>query len=124
MSETIATLILRGGSVAAGYSLAGEADRSRHRVVESMLLALAAAEGGVPSAFPARAANRAGADRPSRSYFSDAEIQRGARFARPQLALAMARGGRRARRRSRSSSAVLRGGWPRRAERPSLARRG
>ena len=55
-----------------------------------MLLALAAAEGGVRLLSPR--------DRPLeparidlRAYFSDDEIARGARFVRPQLALALAR---------------------------------
>ena len=55
-----------------------------------MLLALAVAEGGVRLLSPREAPIE-----PARidlhSYFSDAEIARGARFARPQLALAMTR---------------------------------
>ena len=55
-----------------------------------MLLALAAAEGGVRLLSP-----RERPIEPARidlhSYFSQAEIDRGARFARPQLALGMAR---------------------------------
>ena len=55
-----------------------------------MLLALAAAEGGVRLLSP-----RERPIEPARidlhSYFSQAEIDRGARFARPQLALAMSR---------------------------------
>ena len=56
-----------------------------------MLLALAAAEAGVRLLTP-----REQPIEPAKidltTYFSEAEIQRGARFARPQLALAMARG--------------------------------
>jgi Zn-dependent protease with chaperone function len=59
-------------------------------VVESVLLALAAAEGGVRLLSP-----RERPIEPARidlhNYFSQAEIDRGARFARPQLALGMAR---------------------------------
>jgi STE24 endopeptidase len=59
-------------------------------VVESVLLALAAAEGGVRLLSP-----RERPIEPARidlhTYFSQAEIDRGARFARPQLALGMAR---------------------------------
>src|SRR5581483_10280836 len=62
---------------------------SRHRLVGSVLLALAAAEAGVRLLTP-----REQPIEPARvdlsTYFSEAEIQRGARFARPQLALAMA----------------------------------
>jgi STE24 endopeptidase len=57
-----------------------------------VLLALAAAEGGVrllsPREQPIEPANV-----DLRRYFSEAEIRRGARFARPQLALAMTRAG-------------------------------
>ncbi|HKO27388.1 MAG TPA: M48 family metalloprotease [Solirubrobacteraceae bacterium] len=64
---------------------------SRHRLVESVLLALAAAEGGVRLLTP-----REQPIEPAKvdltTYFSEAEIRRGARFARPQLALGMARG--------------------------------
>jgi STE24 endopeptidase len=64
---------------------------SRHRLVESVLLALAAAEGGVRLLAP-----REQPIEPAKvdltTYFTEAEIRRGARFARPQLALAMARG--------------------------------
>ncbi len=60
-------------------------------MLESMLVALAAAEVGVRLLSP-----RERAIEPTRidlrSYFSQAEIERGARYARPQLALAMARG--------------------------------
>jgi STE24 endopeptidase len=56
-----------------------------------VLLALAAAEGGVRLLTP-----REQPIEPAKvdltTYFSEAEIRRGARFARPQLALAMARG--------------------------------
>ena len=64
----------------------------RHRPVQSVLLALAAAEGGVRLLSP-----REQPIEPAKvdltRYFSKAEIRRGARFARPQLALAMARAG-------------------------------
>jgi STE24 endopeptidase len=57
-----------------------------------VLLALAAAEGGVRLLTP-----REQPIEPAKidltSYFSEAEIRRGARFARPQFALALARGG-------------------------------
>ncbi|MBV9414577.1 MAG: M48 family metalloprotease [Solirubrobacterales bacterium] len=62
---------------------------SRHRLLESALLAVIAAEGGVRLLSPR--------ERPIeptridlRSYFSEGEIARGARYARPQLALALA----------------------------------
>jgi STE24 endopeptidase len=57
---------------------------------ESMLLALAAAEGGVRLLSP-RERPIEPADIDLHSFFSDAEIRRGARFARPQLALGLAR---------------------------------
>jgi STE24 endopeptidase len=64
---------------------------SRHRVVESVLLALIAAEAGVRLLSP-----REPSIEPARidlgDYFSEAEIERGARFARPQMALALAGG--------------------------------
>ena len=65
-------------------------DPSRHRLVESMLLALIAAEGGVRLLSP-RERPIEPADIDLHSFFSDAEIERGARFARPQLALGIAR---------------------------------
>lgn len=65
-------------------------DPSRHRLVESLLLALAAAEGGVRLLSP-RERPIEPADVDLHSFFSDAEIERGARFARPQLALGLAR---------------------------------
>jgi STE24 endopeptidase len=55
-----------------------------------MLLALAAAEGGVRLLSP-REEPLEPAQIDLRSYFSDDEIARGARFARPQVALAMTR---------------------------------
>jgi len=55
-----------------------------------MLLALAAAEGGVRLLSP-RERPIEPADIDLHSFFSDAEIERGARFARPQLALGIAR---------------------------------
>jgi STE24 endopeptidase len=59
-------------------------------VLESVLLAMAAAEAGVRLLSP-----REPPIEPARidlhGYFSQAEIERGARFARPQLALALAR---------------------------------
>jgi STE24 endopeptidase len=61
----------------------------RHRVVESVLLAVAAAEGGVRLLSP-----REPPIEPARidlhTYFSQDEMERGARFARPQLALGLA----------------------------------
>jgi STE24 endopeptidase len=57
---------------------------------ESMLLALAAAEGGVRLLSP-RERPIEPADVDLHSFFSDAEIDRGARFARPQLALGLTR---------------------------------
>jgi STE24 endopeptidase len=57
---------------------------------ESMLLALAAAEGGVRLLSP-RERPIEPADIDLHSFFSDAEIRRGARFARPQLALGLTR---------------------------------
>ena len=65
-------------------------DPSRHRLVESLLLALAAAEGGVRLLSP-RERPIEPADVDLHSFFSDAEIERGARFARPQLALGLTR---------------------------------
>jgi len=59
-------------------------------LVESLLLALAAAEGGVRLLSP-RERPIEPADVDLHSFFSDAEIERGARFARPQLALGLAR---------------------------------
>jgi STE24 endopeptidase len=57
-------------------------------VLESALLAVAAAEGGVRLLSPReRAIEPARID--LRAYFSQAEIERGARFARPQRALAL-----------------------------------
>ncbi len=64
---------------------------SRHQLVESLLLALAAAEAGVRILSPRERPIKP----PSvdiRNYFSQAEIDRGARYARPQVALALARG--------------------------------
>jgi Zn-dependent protease with chaperone function len=63
---------------------------SRHRVVESLLLALLAAEGGVRLLSPRERPIKP-AEIDIRTYFSQAEIERGARFARPQVALALAR---------------------------------
>jgi STE24 endopeptidase len=64
---------------------------SRHRVVESLLLTLVAAEAGVRLLSP-REGQVKSAPVDIHSYFSDAEIERGARYARPQIALALARG--------------------------------
>jgi STE24 endopeptidase len=63
---------------------------SRHQLVESVLLALAAAEGGVRLLSP-RERPIEPAEIDLHSFFSDAEIERGARFARPQLALGLTR---------------------------------
>jgi STE24 endopeptidase len=76
MSETIATSISTVFRVAAPRA--------------SFLLTLAAAEAGARLLAP-RGAPPAPAPVDIRSYFSEAEIERGARFARPQLALALAR---------------------------------
>ena len=65
---------------------------SRHRVVESLLLALVAAEAGVRLLSPReRQVKPAPVD--IHSYFSDAEIDRGSRYARPQMAIGLARAG-------------------------------
>jgi Zn-dependent protease with chaperone function len=65
---------------------------SRHRLVESLLLAVAAAEGGVRLLSP-RAQTIDPAKIDLTRYFSEAEIERGKRFARPQMALAMTAAG-------------------------------
>jgi STE24 endopeptidase len=63
---------------------------SRHRVVESLLLALVAAEAGARLLSPReRQVKPAPVD--IHSYFSEAEIARGSRYARPQTALALTR---------------------------------
>jgi len=67
-------------------------DLSRHQLFESVLLALAAAEGGVRLLSP-RERPIEPADVDLHSFFSDAEIERGARYARPQVALGLARAG-------------------------------
>src|SRR6476620_6952199 len=60
------------------------------RVLASIVLSVAAAEGGVRALRPrARPIEPAPVD--LRSYFSAQEIERGTRFARPQLALGLAR---------------------------------
>jgi STE24 endopeptidase len=64
--------------------------RSRYGYVPATLMALGAAELGGRLLRPRSGAARSvAAD--VRSHFSDAEIERGARYARPQVALAMAR---------------------------------
>src|SRR5260370_37247694 len=65
--------------------------RQRSRVVPSLLLAIAAAEAGVRLLRP-RAPSVAPAPIDVRTYFTAEEIDRGAKFARPQLALGLARG--------------------------------
>jgi STE24 endopeptidase len=66
--------------------------RQGSRVLASLVLSLAAAEGGVRALRPrSRPIEPAPVD--LRSYFSEQEIERGVRFARPQLALALARAG-------------------------------
>jgi STE24 endopeptidase len=60
--------------------------------LESVLLALAAAEGGVRLLSP-RERPIEPAEVDLHSFFSDAEIERGARYARPQVALGLARAG-------------------------------
>jgi STE24 endopeptidase len=72
-----------------GYSLAGM-DRSRFRTLTPTLLAVAAAEAGVRLLSP-RKPTVAGDPVDARDYFESEEIERGRRFARPQLALALAR---------------------------------
>lgn len=63
---------------------------ARHRVVGPLLLAAAVAEGGRRLLAPrAKAIEPAPVD--LRTYFSDEEIERGSRYARPQLALGLAR---------------------------------
>jgi STE24 endopeptidase len=82
MSETIATCITTVLRVSGA---------SRYSVLGSMALALAAAEGGRRLLAP-----RAPLIEPEpvdvHTYFTPEEIARGARFARPQLALGLARG--------------------------------
>ena len=63
----------------------------RHHVLGSLLVAIAAAEAGVRLLTP-RETPIEPVDIDLRDYFSDEEITRGAAFARPQLALALARG--------------------------------
>jgi STE24 endopeptidase len=82
MSETIATFI-------AGYSLAGMA-KSRFRTLAPTLLAVATAEAGVRLLSPGKPA-LSGDSVEASAYFEPTEIERGRRFARPQLALALAR---------------------------------
>ena len=81
---------LYGGLVASAATVLRVRHPSRHRFVESMLLALAAAEGGVRLLSP-RERPIEPAEIDLHSFFSDAEIERGARFARPQLALGLTR---------------------------------
>src|SRR5205085_1189325 len=64
--------------------------RERRDLAGSVLLALAAAEGGVRALAPRTKAIQA-APVDLSAYFSEEEIKRGARFARPQIALALAR---------------------------------
>jgi STE24 endopeptidase len=68
------------------------ADRQRSRVAGSILLAAAAAEAGARLLTP-RADPIEPAPVDVRSYFSEAEITRGRRYARPQLALGLVRAG-------------------------------
>jgi STE24 endopeptidase len=63
----------------------------RHGVLPSVLLALAAAEGGARLLAP-REALIEPAEVDIEAYFSAEEIERGRRYARPQLALGVARG--------------------------------
>jgi STE24 endopeptidase len=62
----------------------------RHPALRSLLIALAAAEAGTRLLRP-RVAPVKPAELDLREYFSEEEIGRGARFARPQLALGLAR---------------------------------
>jgi STE24 endopeptidase len=84
MSETIATLM-------STLSAVSDPDRQGSRVLSAILLAAAAAEAGARLLTP-RAIPIAPAPVDVRSYFSEQEIARGKRFARPQLALSLARG--------------------------------
>jgi STE24 endopeptidase len=84
MSETIATLM-------STLSAVSDPDRQGSRVLPAILLAGAAAEGGARLLTP-RAQPISPAPVDVRSYFSEQEIARGRRFARPQLALSLARG--------------------------------
>jgi len=63
----------------------------RHHVVGSLLVAIAVAEAGARLLTPREAATDP-AEIDLRDYFSEEQIARGARFARPQLARALARG--------------------------------
>jgi STE24 endopeptidase len=84
MSDTIATFMSTVSPVRQIH------DGERHRVIGALALALVASEIAVRVLRP-----RADAIEPAevdlRAYFSDAEIARGRRFARPQLALGIAR---------------------------------
>ena len=66
--------------------------RSRYGYVPATLLALGAAELGGRLLRPRQGAAKS-VEADVRSHFSDAEIQRGARYARPQVALGIARSG-------------------------------
>jgi STE24 endopeptidase len=82
MSETTATLIRTVSPVRR---------HPRFRVLPSILFALAAAEAGVRLLAPRTSALEP-ARIDARSYFTSDEIERGKRFARPQIALGLARG--------------------------------
>src|SRR5438309_224460 len=66
--------------------------RKGSQVLASLVLSVAAAEGGVRALRP-RSQPIEPVPVDLRSYFSEQEIERGVRFARPQLALALARAG-------------------------------
>jgi STE24 endopeptidase len=83
MSETIATRI-------ATSTVSRVSDPRRFRAVGAVALAAGAAELGVRLLAP-RERTVEPADVELRSYFSPDEIERGAKFARPQLALALLR---------------------------------
>src|ERR1700750_99768 len=91
MSETIATRIwcLREGT---RVTVSLVRHRSRYGFVPATLLALGAAELGGRLLRPRQGAAKS-VEADVRSHFSDAEIERGARYARPQVALGIARSG-------------------------------
>lgn len=91
MSETIATRMVAAARWSAG-TVSPVRHLSRHRLVESLLLVAGAAEAGVRLLAP-RERPLEPAQIDIHSYFSEAEINRGARYARPQVALALVRAG-------------------------------
>jgi STE24 endopeptidase len=83
MSETIATFM-------STLSAVSDPDRHGSRVLGAILLAVAAGEAGARALMP-RAAPIEPAPVDVHDYFTDEEIERGRRYARPQLALGMAK---------------------------------